>query len=75
MGILYIVAYRIIYIEQKLNFYASVLEGSMELLAVLANRNKMDLIAARSYKSILKKKTKKVTLVIKHVFEMLSTIS
>lgn len=59
MGILYIVAYRIIYIEQKLNFYAAVLEGSMELLAVLANRNKMDLIAARSYKSILKKNQKK----------------
>lgn len=52
MRILYIVAYRIIYIEQKLNFYAAVLKGSMELLAVLANRNKMDLIAARSYKSI-----------------------
>lgn len=68
MGILYIVAYRIIYIEQKLNFYAAVLQGSTELLAILANRNKMDLIAARSYKS-------KVTLVIKHVFEMLSTIS
>lgn len=50
MGMLYIVAY--IYIEQKLNFYATVLQGSTELLAILANHNKMDLIAARSYKSI-----------------------